>query len=329
MRVRRAGFTLIELLVVIAIIAVLIALLLPAVQSAREAARRAQCTNNLKQIGLAMHNYVSVHDSFPPGWKGCCWGTWLIYVMPHLEQQAIYNSWNFAGNNLWQPGEYFESPFRYGSPSNLTVTTTRISTFYCPSDGGNTNLIGGSSWPVTSQNYVVNFGNTSATQDASLDGVPFMGAPFTDIGSPITAIYGASTSPARSLPVVPLSAITDGLSNTLLTSEVIVGQGFDLRGFSWWFEGAAFEGYLGPNSTSPDLLQAQAYCNYPAMGNPPCKGADSILSITTAARSRHPGGVNAGLADGSVKFVKDSVALSTWRALSTTRGGEILSGDAY
>jgi prepilin-type processing-associated H-X9-DG protein len=241
---------------------------------------------------------------------------------------SVVISWNFAGNNLWQPGDFFDAPFRYGSGTNLTVTTTRISVFYCTSDGGNGNLIGGPSWPITSQNYVANFGNTSATQDASLDGVPFLGAPFTDIGSPITAIYGSSSSPARSLPVVPISAISDGLSNTLITSEVIVGQGFDLRGFSWWFEGAAFEGYLGPNSTSPDQMQVQGYCNYPGMNNPPCRGADSILSITTAARSRHSGGVNAGMADGSVRFFKDSIALPTWRALSSIRGGEIVSGDS-
>ena len=82
---RRLGFTLIELLVVIAIIAVLIALLLPAVQSAREAARRAQCTNNLKQIGLAMHNYHDQQGTLPPGVKGCCWGTWLVFVLPYIE----------------------------------------------------------------------------------------------------------------------------------------------------------------------------------------------------------------------------------------------------
>jgi prepilin-type N-terminal cleavage/methylation domain-containing protein/prepilin-type processing-associated H-X9-DG protein len=329
MRARRGGFTLIELLVVIAIIAVLIALLLPAVQSAREAMRRAQCSNNLKQIGLAMHNYMSVHDALPPGWKGCCWGTWLIYVMPFVEQQALYNSWNYSGNNVWQPYDVFDSPFRYGGSANLTVTSTRVSVYYCTSDGGNSSLAGGPSWPVTSQNYVVNFGNTSTTQEANLNGVVFLGAPFTDIGSPITAIYGASTSPLATSMIIRPSSITDGLSNTILTSEVIVGQGFDLRGFSWWFQGAAFETYLGPNSTSPDMMQDAAYCKYPYQNNPPCAGAASILTVTTAARSRHPGGVNVGMGDGSVRFVKDSINLIIWRALSTTQGGEIISSDAY
>jgi len=175
----------------------------------------------------------------------------------------------------------------------------------------------------------VNFGNTSATQDTSIDGVVFLGAPFTDIGSPITAIYGSSTSPASIGGIIRLSSITDGLSNTLITSEVVVGQGFDLRGFSWWFEGAAFEGYLAPNSSSPDLMQSQSYCNYPFQGNPPCAAAPSIVAITNAARSRHPGGVNVGLADGSVRYVKDSINLLSWRALCTTRGNEVISSDAY
>ena len=226
-----------------------------------------------------------------------------------------------------EPGGTFDSPFRYGGDANLTVSSTRVSVYYCPSDGGNDNLAGGASWPVTSQNYVVNFGNTSATQDTSLDGVVFRGAPFTDIGSPITAIYGSSTSPRRRGGIIPLSAITDGLSNTMITSEVIVGQGFDLRGFSWWFEGAAFEAYLGPNSLSPDMMQSKGYCNYPFQANPPCAEAPSILSITNAARSRHPGGVNVGMADGSVRYVKNTVNLLSWRALSTTQGDEVISSD--
>src|SRR5262245_17985795 len=105
----RRGFTLIELLVVIAIIGVLIALLLPAVQQAREAARRIQCTNNLKQIGLAMHNYHDTVGSFPPARKGCCWGTWNIFILPYIEQASLYNAWNSSGNNLAGP----DGDFRY------------------------------------------------------------------------------------------------------------------------------------------------------------------------------------------------------------------------
>ena len=99
MKPRSRGFTLIELLVAIGIIAVLLALLLPAVQAAREAARRSQCVNNLKQIGLAMHGYHDAHGVLPPGKKGCCWGTWLVYALPYLEQQPLYSSWNACGIN--------------------------------------------------------------------------------------------------------------------------------------------------------------------------------------------------------------------------------------
>ena len=105
-RTSRRGFTLIELLVVIAIIAVLIALLLPAVQAAREAARRAQCVNNMKQIGLAMHNYESSNGCFPPGEKGCCWGTWNVFILPYVEQSALFNAWNSMGNNVPSGGAY-------------------------------------------------------------------------------------------------------------------------------------------------------------------------------------------------------------------------------
>src|SRR5271167_2927424 len=109
---RRRGFTLIELLVVIAIIAVLIALLLPAVQAAREAARRSQCVNNLKQVGIAMHNYQSSNNSLPFGMKGCCWGTWQVAVLPFLEQSNSFNAWNSVGNNL--AGTTVDTLFRYG-----------------------------------------------------------------------------------------------------------------------------------------------------------------------------------------------------------------------
>src|SRR5512136_760636 len=96
---KRTGFTLVELLVVITIIGILIALLLPAVQAAREAARRMQCVNNLKQIGLACMNYESTHACLPPGTKGSLWGTWMVFVLPFVEQQALYNAWNALGDN--------------------------------------------------------------------------------------------------------------------------------------------------------------------------------------------------------------------------------------
>ena len=99
MNFRRLGFTLVELLVVIAIIALVIAILLPAVPAARETARRTQCTNNLRQIGLAMHEYHDHLGSLPPGVKGCCWGTWLLFILPCIEQESLFNAWNFAGNN--------------------------------------------------------------------------------------------------------------------------------------------------------------------------------------------------------------------------------------
>src|SRR4026208_231672 len=107
---RRAGVTAIGRLVVIAIIAVLIALLLPAVQAAREAARRAQCINNLKQIGLGVMNYESANGSCPPGEKGCCWGTWGVFILPFIEQQALFNAWNSVGNNAIAA---YDAPFRY------------------------------------------------------------------------------------------------------------------------------------------------------------------------------------------------------------------------
>ena len=189
----RRGFTLIELLVVIAIIAVLIALLLPAVQAAREAARRMQCVNNLKQIGLAMHNYQSSNNTLPYGARACCQGTWLVPVLPFLEQTALYNSWNSFGNNSGLRG-YVDSYFRYSGAANTTVTTTRISAYYCPSDGNNTQTVSKTTPAITSQNYVANFGNitfeqgvisgSTFTPSLTYNGVtyPFLGAPFTDIG---------------------------------------------------------------------------------------------------------------------------------------------------
>src|SRR6476620_8526066 len=171
MRAIRSGFTLVELLVVIAIIGVLVALLLPAVQTAREAARRSQCQNNLKQTSLAMLNYEDVHRTLPGGVGrfGCCWGTWQVRLLPYLEQgalAAIYQ--NSDGNDA--------TGIRYRVAPNLTVTQSRIKAWTCTSDVPNAPNGG-----ITSHNYVVNMGNTSFYQESIVSAgttIQFGGAPF-------------------------------------------------------------------------------------------------------------------------------------------------------
>jgi prepilin-type N-terminal cleavage/methylation domain-containing protein/prepilin-type processing-associated H-X9-DG protein len=324
MKPRVPGFTLIELLVVMAIIAVLIAVLLPAVQSAREAARRAQCVNNLKQIGLAMHQYHDIHTVLPPGKKGCCWGTWLVYTLPYLEQQPLFNAWNSCGLNAVNAPADYDLPLRYFGVANQTVTSTRINSYLCPSDVTNapiTATTNGRTYACTSQNYAANFGNTIVIQTDFQD-IAFGGAPFVDMGSP----EGDHNQPGHN--TVGFSTFLDGLSNTLLVSEVIVGQGQDLRGFSWWGDAATFETFLAPNSSFPDVMFSPYYCiNVPP--NPPCIGTTTALPDNYGARSRHSGGVNVAMGDGSVRFVKNSINIRTWRAMSTTRGGEVISADQY
>ncbi|WP_337175060.1 DUF1559 domain-containing protein [Paludisphaera sp.] len=334
---RRPGFTLIELLVVIAIIAVLIALLLPAVQAAREAARRSQCTNNLKQIALAMHNYQSALNTLPPGKKGDAWGSWMVFMLPYIEAVSAYNAWNYYGNNSGDPGT-IDFDFRYNGAANITVTSARISAFMCPSDGGSQTLSGigitvnGVTKLVTSQNYVVNFGNTMM-QQRPLEGVTFGGAPFTCIGSPFVDIAGYREREQAGIPntCYSFAAISDGLSNTMMVSELLVGQptnGLDLRGFSWCGPLGTYTAWTGPNSRAADVLWP-GLCNSPVGSgtNPPCVNAD--VTWYNAARSKHPGGVNVAMCDGSVRFIKDAISLPTWRAISTTQGGEVVSADSF
>ncbi len=318
------GFTLIELLVVIGIIAVLTAILLPAVQSAREAARRSQCVNNLKQIGLAMHQYHDAHGVLPPGKKGCCWGTWLVYTLPYLEQQPLFDAWNSCGINAAGAPPGYDVDLRYFGVANQTVTSTLIAAYLCPTDQTNAPIsatTNGKTYACTSQNYAVNFGNTLVIQ-TDFQGIVFGGAPFVDIGSP----DGDYSQPARS--TVGFNAFQDGLSNTMLNAEVIVGQGQDLRGFSWWGDAATFETFLTPNSSFPDVMFSPYYCiNQPP--NPPCISATTALPDNYGSRSRHVGGVNVAMGDDSVRFVKNSINVRTWRAMSTTHGGEIISADQY
>src|SRR5262245_43236193 len=341
MRSRR-GFTLIELLVVIAIIAILIGLLLPAVQKVREAANRMQCTNNLKQIALAMHNYHDSQSKLPwgegpgssqvgsaPGTavtaRGCCWGNWQSLLLPYLEQESMFRLWRNHGgsDNSGRTMTGTTNRLRYGdSPNVENVTSKRLSVLTCPSDEPNPGAIrptiNGVVYSITSHNYVVNYGN----------GTNFHGDPLPpgSTPSPLPATWRFLGAPFGMSPYIRRVAdITDGTSNTLMASETVQGKNDDLRGFTWWAPGAQFTSVLPPNSSSPDIVtqNCNSANNLPAQ-NLPCVNNGGAWNIQ-AARSRHAGGVNVLMCDGSVRFVSQGINIGTWQALSTTRGGEVIA----
>ena len=330
---KNRGFTLIELLVVIAIIAVLIALLLPAVQAARAAARRIQCVNNLKQLGIAMHNYHDVVQTFPIGALGvrsvnlyASVGdptgainrrTWAFMILPYVEQGAMYNAVNFS------------LPFNPPTgAANNTASETLVNSFLCPSDS-TTNQIDQNN--RREGNYMVNWGNSNWAQDMVAAYNPFVGNPSVP-PNPVTFL-GAPFTMDKSYGV---SAILDGTSNTLLMAEVVIGatqptNQYEHRGdlYNDDYNCFMFNGYTTPNSTIPDWI-ANGYCRFPYLSNPPCTSTGvTAQNSYNAARSYHPGGVNALVSDGSVKFFKNSVNVIVWRALSSTKGSEVISADTY
>lgn len=322
MRTRREAFTLVELLVVIAIIGILVGLLLPAVQAAREAARRMQCQNNLKQLGLAMHNYLDAYKRLPGGVGryGCCWGTWQVAILPQIEQSALFNRYQ-------NPGGHDPGP-RYAHSVNRPVVSTRLPTLTCPSDTPNAPI--GGSTPITSHNYAVNYGNTSFFQ-TPLNGIQFLGAPF--------MCYTGSTSgdgpPTLSNPNsltqlfgrhISIAELTDGTSNTLLASEVLQGRLNDLRGFSWWGGASGFVTYLSPNSSAPDVITG-GICRPQTTPRMPCTTATTATRPRMmGARSIHAGGgVNCAFGDGRVSFIPDSVDYNVWNSMGTARGNEVVS----
>ena len=359
-RTARRGFTLIELLVVIAIIAVLISLLLPAVQSAREAARRAQCINNLKQIGLALHNYHSTHDRFPPGASVTIsalpntfyhWNNWSAQslLLGFTEQTPLYNAANF-NLAVWHSGR---TPLGYAA--NLTVFNTVVSQYLCPSDGeagkSNTNSYFASVGP-----------NTQAEVMASIDGTT----------GKITGGNGAPGLFAYSF-CYGIRDTTDGSSNTIAFSEALVspstGQKVDRRTGMVNVTGNRYFHAFGDPTATADTMTFISNCDakwktgttgggdFPnavgarwAMGvggwtmmstvltpnekpwgscRVGCAGCGADNTSMTNATSIHPGGVNVCMGDGSVKFIKNSINRMTWVALGTKAGGEILSADSY
>jgi len=350
----RRGFTLIELLVVIAIIAVLISLLLPAVQSAREAARRAQCINNLKQIGIGLHNYHTALGSFPSGGTANFnsdynniqnWGTWnaQALLLGYMEGQPLYNSANFNWVCCWSMGWNV----------NSTVTCAIVSTFICPSDGLS---------PIPTQNDIW----TGATNNYQAS------------AGAATDFFNPSGMFAESGPVYGIQSCTDGSSNTIAFGEALVGSGDTQRvkwrsgpvlanqsalctggwcgvtnvsnqynnvladlqvcqqnyqtqttggngkGFRWCENLAGFS--LVNTVVPPSSSQYQfGWCALRG-GNPNSNASDGQYQNIT---SNHPGGANVLLSDGSARFIKSTVDMRTWWALGTRNGGEVISADQY
>jgi prepilin-type N-terminal cleavage/methylation domain-containing protein/prepilin-type processing-associated H-X9-DG protein len=356
------GFTLIELLVVIAIIAVLIALLLPAVQSAREAARRAQCVNNLKQLGLALHNYQSATNSFPLGASlapytpdptaTTYWNNWSAHAMllAYIEGSPIYATCNFSLAPEWGG--------TYGYAANSTATNAKLVVFACPSDGnagrqdstgaayGANNSYGGSmgtstiGYPEATPDpkaaqmstglfaYQRAYSIADAT-DGTSNTIAFSESIADDSNGNISRLPGKGTGGAGNLTAVyAVDVNTRGVAavqtDIQLCTAKYQSDGGGTEGFGYrWSTGAM--GYTLFNTVIPP--NGGGTVKWGACRNNCCP--QSRHADYMNASSFHPGGVNVCFGDGSVRFVKNSIAMATWWALGTRGNGEVVSSDSY
>ena len=307
----RRGFTLIELLVVIAIIGVLIALLLPAVQAAREAARRAQCVNNLKQIGLGVHNYVNTNDRLPIGqdvYTDAPRGyriltNWSVSLLPYLEQTATYAAWNIGYG-------FSESP-------NSTVSQIGLGVYHCPSNP--TQLVEAYTLPAGATLSGVAAGGTFRSGLVDYNCIANVAAPGVQLGGMID--YYLTPRGA------PLSVVTDGLSNTIMFAEVTGGPTLFLAKKQNAGVGpyAYTTGHLGGlNRLSQRTFSYDGVTQY---------GGNCVVNCNnnfgSCPYSFHPGGVNVAMGDGSVRFIKETIAANTLFTLMGCNDGGIISADAF